>query len=95
VTPDELHEIVQLIGGLSTEMQAGFEKTHRELAAVRDRLDHIEARLDKQGGLLQSGSRWVNRLNQWSERMDHPALKHTESLRDHESRIDRLEHPKQ
>jgi uncharacterized protein (DUF2237 family) len=100
VTPEEFHQIAELIGGLSSDMQSGFEemraeftRVHAEFTSVKGRLDLIEARMDRHGGLLQSGSRWVNRLNQWSEKMDHMMAAREQVQRDHESRIERLEHP--
>ena len=93
MTPDDLRQMAELIGGLSSEIQDMRREFHGDLQGVKARLDLIEARLDKQGGLLQSGSRWVNRLTQWSEKTDRFMMRQDETLRDHGSRIDRLEHP--
>lgn len=93
VTPEELHQIAELIGGLSNEIQDMRREFHSDLQGVKVRLDLIEARLDKQGGQLQSGSRWVNRLTQWAEKTDRFMMRQDEAPRDHGSRIDKLEHP--
>ncbi len=85
MTPDELREITQLIGEFSNQMRTkstGFRRHMRsEFQSVNAQLDRIDAHLDGPGGLTRNGVLWVDGLNQWSERMDQLALKHTESLR--------------
>jgi len=85
--PAHLKEIAELIGGLSSDMHAGFADVRAEMHAgfasvradigdLRSRLDRMDARLDRHGALLQTGSRWVNRMNQWAERRARPQLVH-------------------
>jgi hypothetical protein len=33
-------------------------------------MDTQAARLDRHSALLQTGSRWTNRMNQWAEKVD-------------------------
>lgn len=55
----QLHDSLQReIGSLHHEMKGGFDHMNR-------RLDLIEARLDRQGGLIQSGSKFFSRLGSW------------------------------
>jgi hypothetical protein len=86
MTPQDLKEIAELIGGLSNEMQAGF-------ARIDVRLHHMDARFDRmEGALLQTGSRWVNRMNQWAERIDRILAERDTRLGSVEKRVDKLEH---
>ena len=73
----EFGEVVRLIEGLSTELQrlesrvdAGFKELRGEIAELRHSFDRQDARLERHGALLQTGSRWVNRMTQWSEKVD-------------------------
>ena len=51
------------LGSLRQAMQEGF-------AQVIVRFDTQAARLDRQGALLQVGSRWTARMNDWAEKID-------------------------
>lgn len=68
MTPEDLKEIAELIGGLSNEMQAGFARVDAQFADLRAQMHagfaRMDARLERHGALLQTGSRWVNRMNQ-------------------------------
>ena len=92
MTPQDLKEIAELIGGLSNDMQAGFARVDAQFAQVYARLDRIDARLDRQGALLQTGSRWVNRMNQWAERIDRILAEDNQRFGNVEKRVDKLEH---
>ena len=48
---------------LEREMREGFQ-------AIAGRFDAQSARLERQGGLIQVGSRWSARITQWSEKVD-------------------------
>lgn len=61
-----------------------FERIDKSETRLMDRIEAMEKRVIRQGGLLQGGSRTVYRLADWSEETD------TELLR-HASRIDALE----
>src|SRR5438105_6292710 len=55
--------VMQLIESHSQELQNLGQQTN-------NRLDAIQARLDRQGGLLRSGTIWTARMNEWAERID-------------------------
>jgi len=63
------------------------------LDALITRFDTQAARLDRHAGLLQTGNRWVSRLNDWSDKVDQ-ALdqkdREIESLRERVREIDDL-----
>ena len=72
MTADEFQQMAELIGGLSGDIQNLDHKFEEEFKGVKDRLD----RIDKHGGLLQSGSHWVNRMSRWAEKMDRLMVRH-------------------
>jgi len=39
---------------------------------VKARFDIQDARLERQGALLQAGSRWMACINEWAEKVDYP-----------------------
>jgi hypothetical protein len=65
----EFGGVVRLIEGLSTELQRLEAKVDTGFKEMNERFDR-DARLERHGALLQTGSRWVNRMNQWSEKVD-------------------------
>lgn len=97
MTHDEHREIVELLSGMSNEMHAEFAAIRTEMRAgfaeVNARFDTMGARLDRHGALLQTGSRRVNRMNQWAERIDRINAERDQRLGGLEKRVDNLEHP--
>lgn len=64
----------------------------QELQPVKDALERIEARVSRQGGLIQGGARQVARLATWSEDVDKPIADRDGRIEDLERRIQKLEH---
>jgi hypothetical protein len=62
-----------------------------EFEPVRDALDRIEARLDRQGGIIQGGTRQVARLITWSEDLDKMLAVRDRRIEDLTRRLDKLE----
>ena len=40
------------------------------MQSLQRKFDEQGVRLDRQAALIQTGSRWTNRMNGWSERVD-------------------------
>jgi len=80
---------------LLNEVKAGFEALAARLDKmemhVLDRIDAMEKRVQRQGGLVQGGSRVVNRLAEWSEDTDTELLRHASRIADLEKRLDKLQ----
>ena len=56
---------------LIVDMKESVEREiHQFREEMRTRFDTQAARLDRQGALIQTGSRWTNRMNEWAERVD-------------------------
>jgi len=72
------------ISGLRQEMRTGFQ-------SLGVRLDNTETRLDRQGALVQMGSRWTNRMNGWAERVDRALAEKDRELNDVRARLQALE----
>lgn len=60
---DVKESLERQIGGVEREMRTGFD-------AINVRFDNQAARLERHAALLQTGSRWVNRMNKWAEKVD-------------------------
>jgi chromosome segregation ATPase len=65
----------------------------QEIQPMKDALERIEARLSRQGGLIQGGTRQVARLATWSEEIDEMLAERDGRLEDLTRRVEHLEHP--
>ena len=63
----------------------------QEIAPLKDALERIEARLARQGGIIQGGTRQVARLITWSEEMDEMLAERDARIADLSRRVDKLE----
>jgi hypothetical protein len=69
---------------IQTEMRAGF-------ADMRARLDRIEGRLGKHGGLSSGGGRQITRRAEWSEKIDELLAERDRTIEDLKRRVEKLE----
>jgi hypothetical protein len=76
--------ITDMKESLEREMRAGFE-------AITTRFDNQAARLERQGALLQTGSRWTNRMNEWAEKVDLALETKDREIAELRTRLDKLE----
>jgi chromosome segregation ATPase len=72
------------IEALRNEMRDGF-------ARVDACYDTQQSRVEKHGSLLQTGSRWSNRMLTWSEKVDSNLAKKDDDIADIRHRLRRLE----
>ncbi len=80
---------------LAAEMRKGFEALSTRIDKmelhVLDRIDAMEKRVQRQGTMVQGGSRVVTRLAEWSEDTDTELMRHAARITDLENRLDRLD----
>jgi hypothetical protein len=74
---DLLESLSREIAGMHSEMRNGFQR--------------IEARLARQGGIMQGGSRQVARLVTWSEEVDLMIAERDATIEDLTRRVAELE----
>ena len=88
ITREQLDESLErVMNNLLFEM-----KQFREHADMRFR--GIEARLDRQAGLIQSGARAMLRFDRWSDTADERIMEMAEQIQSLEGRLAKLEsHP--
>jgi len=67
---DSAATIVQLIESLGHELAEFRAQTVSRFDGIDERLDILSSRLDRQAGLIQSGSRLTVRQSDWNERVD-------------------------
>ena len=79
--------IVDVKDSLETEMQGGF-------SSLNTKLDDISIRLDRQAGLLRSGSQRIVRLDDWAEKVDKSLEAKDREIAELRERVIRLEQKK-
>jgi len=67
------------------------DSLRREIAPIKDAIERIEARLARQGGVIQGGTRQVARLITWSEEMDAMLAERDARIEKLSRRVDKLE----
>ena len=65
-------------------MRAGF-------ARIEVRFDNQAARLDRHAALLQTGSRWTGRMNDWAEKVDQAFETKDREIAELRARLEKLE----
>ena len=90
-----MDNIGQLIIDVKESLERDFNRlfTHmnQRFDEIDARFDAQAARLDRHGALLQTGSRWTNRMNQWSEKVDAVLDVRDKQIAELRARIERLE----
>lgn len=71
---------------LRQEMRSGF-------ARIEVRFDTQAARMDRHAALLQTGSRWTNRMNDWAEKVDQALETKEREIAELRARLEKLERP--
>jgi hypothetical protein len=66
----DLKNLERLMIDYMESIEREIKGLHASLARIETRLDTQAIRLDRQGALLQVGSRWSTRMNGWAERVD-------------------------
>ncbi len=87
--------LLDLFGSLSGEISALRQEFSGELSGLRqemkDGFDRIEARLGRQGGIIQGGTRHISRLISWSEDIDELLAQRDRRIEDLTRRVEKLE----
>src|SRR2546425_572188 len=81
---DLVESLKREVGDLRQAMLAGF-------ARIEVRFDTQAARLDRHGALLQTGSRWTGRMNDWSEKVDQALETKDREMAELRARLEKLE----
>jgi predicted RNase H-like nuclease (RuvC/YqgF family) len=81
----------QTMFDLFESLKREIDSLRQELRPMRAAMERIEARLARQGGLIQGGVRQVARLATWSEDIDQLAAERDGRIEDLTRRVERLE----
>ena len=73
----EIGGVSREVGGLREDMRAGF--------------DRLEARVGRQGGIINGGPRQIARLVEWSEKIDSLIADRDREIADLKQRVEKLE----
>ena len=80
--------VIEHIHGIGAQLHVQIQEVDTRLG---ERLDRIESRLDRQGGLIQGGSRAITRFIEWTESADTTFARYDRRLADIEKRCEQLE----
>jgi hypothetical protein len=83
-----IDKVIEHIHGVGAQLHGQIQAVDTRLG---ERLDRMEARLDKQGGLIQGGSRAITRFIEWTESADTTFTRYDRRLADIEKRFEQLE----
>ena len=83
--------IVDFKESLEREMRTGFADVKAEIGHMKSRLETDEARLERQGGILQSGGRWSARMTECSEKVDTTLARQDREIAAMDERVRRLD----
>jgi hypothetical protein len=84
----------QTMFDLFDSLKREIQQITLEMQPMKDGLERIEARLARQGGIIQGGTRQVARLITWSEEMDEMLLQRDGRIEELERRLSKLENGK-
>ena len=87
----DIKNLERLIIDYMESVEREFKDVHATLARIETRLDTQAIRLDRQGALLQVGSRWTTRMNGWAERVDKALESKDRDISELRTRIEKLE----
>src|SRR5579862_7259240 len=77
--------------GLLEHIHGVGAQLHTQIQELVERMDHMVARQDRQGGILQGGARAMTRFIEWSESADTTFVRYDRRLHELEKRLDKIE----
>ena len=88
-------QVVRLLTDIKESLQREFQSLEKKIDQrfneLNTRFDTQAGRLERQGALIQTGSRWTSRMTDWSETVDKALEKKDQQITDLIRRIERLE----
>jgi chromosome segregation ATPase len=87
----DIKNLERLIVDYMESMDREFKDVRASLARLETRFDTQAIRLDRQGALLQVGSRWTTRMNGWAERVDKALESKDHEISELKTRVEKLE----
>ena len=86
-----MEHLEKLIIDLKESLEREIREVQAGIGRVEIRFDNQANRLDRQGALLQTGSRWTARMNEWAEKVDQALDAKDRQIMDLIERLDKLE----
>jgi uncharacterized protein (UPF0335 family) len=92
---DESNHLERLLVDVKESLERDIHGVNSKIEGLRElittRFDTQAARLERQGALIQTGSRWTNRFSDWSEKVDASLEQKAKQISDLIKRVERLE----
>ena len=93
-----MDNIEQLLTDIKESLEREMQGLRREMKGLHQRFDEVNARfdnqairLDRHAALLQVGSRWTGRINEWAEKVDSAMDVKDRQVADLSERVRKLE----
>jgi hypothetical protein len=83
--------IVEMKESLERELHGVRDEMRQGFAEVKTRFDTQAARLERHAALLQTGSRWTAKMNDWAEKIDSALETKDQEIAELRRRLERLE----
>jgi predicted nucleic acid-binding Zn-ribbon protein len=81
----------RLIIDLKDSLEREIRELHAGISRIEIRFDNQAARLDRHAALLQTGSRWTGRMNDWAEKIDQALETKDREIAELRARLEKLE----
>jgi hypothetical protein len=67
---DQVNNLERLIRDLKESLERDIQRLQGSVDSLHTRFDTQAVRMERQGALIQTGSRWTSRMGDWSEKVD-------------------------
>jgi hypothetical protein len=88
------NEIAALLTSVKESLEREIQGVSGKIDTLLTRFDTQAGRLERQGALIQTGSRWTARMNDWSEKVDAALEQKDKQIAALAERIEKLERNK-
>ncbi len=89
---ENLERQIHSLEALTTDLKESLERQiHAGFEDMATRFDTQSNRLDRQAALIQTGSRWTNRMNDWAENVDVALEKKSQEIAELRIRLEKIE----
>jgi hypothetical protein len=88
------NDIAALLTSVKESLEREIQGVSGKIDTLLTRFDAQAARLERQGALIQTGSRWTARMNDWSENVDAALEQKDKQIAALVARIEKLERNK-
>ena len=86
-----MEHLERLIVDLKESLEREIREVRAGISRLETRFDNQANRLDRHAALLQTGSRWSARMNEWAEKVDEALEAKDRQISELSERLEKLE----